>query len=116
MVDILRAIQEVRNPEEAEDREENEPSNEAKDTRNEMRRTPHTILHSGLHLSSLAVGDGHRVFSKANRCSYESWLSLNHGGGDLLLLLGLRGRRTLRGDKGERFPDNRRFPGSEIDS
>ena len=95
MVDILCSIQEVRNPEEQGDGQENQPSKQANDTRNEMRRTPHTILQPGLHLSSLAVGDGYRIFSEANGHRYESGLSLNHGGGDLLL--GLRGRRTLRG-------------------
>ena len=59
-----------------------------------MCRAANTILHYGLHLSSLAVGDGYGIFSEANGC-YVGWLGLNHGGGDLLLLL--RRRRALGG-------------------
>lgn len=61
-----------------------------------MRRSTGTVVENGLHLSSLAVGDGYGVRPEANGC-YDGRLSLNHGGGDLLLLLGLRGRRTLLG-------------------
>ena len=61
-----------------------------------MCRAASTILQYGLHLSSLAVGDGYGIISEANGC-YVSWLGLNHGGGDLLLLLLLRGRRALGG-------------------
>ena len=65
-----------------------------------MRRTAGTVLQYGLHLSSLAVGDGYGVRSEANG-RYDSRLGLNHGGSDLLLLLGLglRGRGTLRGKR-----------------
>ena len=93
MINIFRAVQEVGHPEEAEDRQEHEPANKAQDAGNQMCRAANTILQSSLYLSSLAVGDGYGVRSEAEGC-YDNRLGLNHGGGDLLL--GLRGRRTLR--------------------
>ena len=96
MVDVFGAVQNVGHPKEAEDRPEDQPSHQAEDAGKEVSCTAGTILQDGLHLSSLAVRDGHRILSEANR-RYEGRLGLYHSGGGLLLCL--RGWGALRGRK-----------------
>ena len=67
VVDVLHTVEHVGDPEEKHQRPEHQKADQTQDQSEKVGGAPNPILQNGLHLSSLAVDDRHRVLSEANR-------------------------------------------------